>query len=178
MQENWTPDELANIRERADAGDRDAQCLLGALLASDALGAPNQNEAFGWYRKAAIAGDTDAQYNLGLMHVLGEGTERNPDEGLRWLVQAAELGHDVAAEALAEMYETGTAGLTRSEDRAMKWYERAVERGNARAKYALGLLLLARDSASERARALSLIREAASAGVQQALEFLKRSTPE
>ena len=60
-------------RLAADAGNTEAQNMVG-LIYDLGLGVPENNaEAVKWYRKAALNGDFCAQNNLGLMYKDGEG---------------------------------------------------------------------------------------------------------
>ena len=61
------PEEVEELRARAEQGDADAQANLG-LMYYNGEGVPQDYaEAVRWFRLAAEQGDADAQYNLGVM---------------------------------------------------------------------------------------------------------------
>jgi len=171
MPKIWTDAQIGKIRSRARAGDSSAQRELATILASGGLGAPNHREAFKWYRKAAEAGDDEAQYNVGLMYLLGEGVKKDRDAGLRWLKAAASAGNDVAEETLGQIYENGAFGLRKNSRAALKWYRAAAGHGNGKAKFSLGLWLVSKGETTEKTEGRRLIRDAAKAGVVDAIKY-------
>ena len=82
--------ELADLHARADAGEADAQYVLGFLY-SDGLGVPQDHiEAAGWYRRAAEQGHATAQHDLGvLMYSDVQGATQDYVEAHMWLNLAA-----------------------------------------------------------------------------------------
>ena len=83
--------DVAALKEKAEAGDAEAQVSFGYLLASRY----RQTEALSWYRKAAAQGRIDAEYNIGQMLLFGahgdstNSVRPNQVEGLRWTFMAA-----------------------------------------------------------------------------------------
>ena len=68
-----SPEEIAVIRARAEAGDAEAQCMLGTMYTLG-NGVPlDKKEAAKWYRMAADQGHAGAQFSLGLMYTYGKG---------------------------------------------------------------------------------------------------------
>ena len=58
--------DIAELRQKAESGNAQAQSLLGAYYAKG-IGVPEDPvEAVKWFRKAAAQGEPTAQYNLGL----------------------------------------------------------------------------------------------------------------
>ena len=111
------------VRTTAEAGEAEAQNLLG-LLYDEGPGVPwDHVEALNWYRKAAEQGNSDAQHNLGVMYTIGRGVERDDAEAGRWFRMAAEQG-DADAQFMLAM---------RSPDAAesVKMLHRAAEAGSA-----------------------------------------------
>jgi hypothetical protein len=83
---------LAPLRERAEAGDPEAQHDLGVHY-DQGLGIDqDQAEAVRWYRRAAERGFAPAQYNLAYSLEAGEGVARDIDGAVRWYTKAAEQG--------------------------------------------------------------------------------------
>ncbi|MDA7526857.1 sel1 repeat family protein [Akkermansiaceae bacterium] len=91
--------EETKIRERAEAGDVEAQKKLAAIyfkpsfLTGVSKDAP---EAVKWTRKAAEQGDAEAQNYMGFYYFNGIGVLVDYDEGLKWYRKAAEQGDAVA----------------------------------------------------------------------------------
>ena len=91
------------LRERAQAGDAEAQLNLGALLATGRGGRPDPAQAARWYRKAAEQGNASAQYNLGTLYAQGTGVTRDMSQAVHWWRKAAEQG------VIAAQYNMGAA---------------------------------------------------------------------
>ena len=82
---------LAALRASAEAGDAEAQFILGGMYVTG-VGVPQDAaEAVAWYRRAAEQGNARAQSNLGAMyaggvgvpHVRSRGTAAPPSKGAR-----------------------------------------------------------------------------------------------
>jgi mono/diheme cytochrome c family protein len=65
---------------RAEAGDADAQQLIGFMLYFGEGAAQNWSEAQFWFRRAARQGNTTAQLGLAIMYYLGTGVPRDVAE--------------------------------------------------------------------------------------------------
>jgi hypothetical protein len=77
-------EELASVRQRAEAGDVKAQAELGLTYEYGFGGAQrNLSEAVKWYRRAAEQGDGDAKDSLAGMYFDGRGVEKNYSEAAR-----------------------------------------------------------------------------------------------
>lgn len=104
----------------------EAQQRLSELLFQD----HDNVEALSWLTRSAQQGYAPAQFQLGKLY--GEGTAGVPQdffESFNWLYKAALQDHAEAQFALARMYEQGS-GITRNVPAALRWYKRAVARGN------------------------------------------------
>jgi FOG: TPR repeat, SEL1 subfamily len=124
------------LRERAQAGDAEAQLNLGALLATGRGGRPDPAQAARWYRKAAEQGNASAQYNLGTLYAQGTGVTRDMSQAVHWWRKAAEQG------VIAAQYNMGAAsadgvGVDQSDAAAVYWFANAAASGNDRASTAL-----------------------------------------
>jgi uncharacterized protein len=145
-------DAASELTPLAEAGDAEAQFLLGLLNEAGALPESSQNAAAIWYAKAAASGNAKAQNNLGAMYYDGRGVARNRALALTWYGRAAELGNPQAqlnyALILGQGLESDTDGLINGPGRArdpagmMRWLLRASEQGYARAQLQLGKLYL------------------------------------
>lgn len=129
--------ELAELMDKAEAGDAQAQCVLAWRYEWGEEGLDQDyEEAARWYRKSAEQGFDHAQYHLGILYSTGDGLNLSYEEAARWYRKAAEQGNISAQCALAWCYEHGE-GVPQSIDEAAKWYRKAAEQGDEEAKDAL-----------------------------------------
>ena len=126
------PADTETIRTRAEAGDAEAQFLLGYMYSEGEGVSEDDREAVKWYRKAAEQGHANAQYELGWLYssgndVGGPGVPVDDRESVKWVRKAAEQEHIRAQIYLANCYARGGCGLSQDYGEAMKWYRQAVE---------------------------------------------------
>ena len=126
----------------------EAQFNLGQMYKNGNGCGQSDAKAAEWYRKAAAQGYVLAMYLLGFMYEKGRGVTRDYTEAVKWYRKAADQRHPPAfkkLQALADnednadaqynlgvMYAKGR-GVTRDDTEAVKWYIKAVEKGDARA---------------------------------------------
>src|SRR5689334_22884384 len=79
--------QLERLRARAEAGDPDAQVVLGGLYEVGDGVERDGARAIAWYRKAAERGHAEAQLNLGTLYLDGAGVRRDPAAAVRVLRQ-------------------------------------------------------------------------------------------
>ena len=128
---------LADLRASAEAGDAEAQFILGGLNVTG-VGVPQDAAAaVAWYRRAAEQGHARAQYNLGAMYAEGLGVPPDAAAAVAWYRRAAEQGDARAQYNLGGMYREGR-GVPPDAAAAVAWYRRAAEQGHTRAQYNLG----------------------------------------
>jgi len=173
------------IRTRANAGDADAQAVLGYMYVTGD-GVPQDDvEAVAWYLKAAEQGHASAQFNLGMMSYTGEGVPQDDVDAIEWLnadsewrddveavawyLKAAEQGHADAQAVLGYMYVTGR-GVPQDDGEAYLWANLAATYADAdqREEFAE-----ARDRASAR-----LTPEQRVEGQKRSREFFEAHPPE
>ena len=125
--------ESAALRVEANAGDADAQLLLGFIYQYGRGVPQDYAQAVAWYRKAADQGFADAQYNLGLMYGNGQGVPEDYVEGYKWLNLAAFRAFSEKkryAETLDVVAKTMTpAQLAEAQQRASAWLAAFEKRG-------------------------------------------------
>ena len=114
---------LNEFRELADAGDVNAQFMLGSMYFKGYGVELNYQEAVRWYTLAAEQNESGAQYNLGLSYLDGSGVEKNIEEGIRWLELAAEQDHVEAIHQLGLVYYY----LLADYDSASKWFSLGMD---------------------------------------------------
>ena len=118
---------LADLRASAEAGDAEAQRILGGMYVTGVGVPPDDAEAVAWYRRAAEQGDARAQCNLGAMYAEGLGVPPDAAEAVAWYRRAAEQGHVRAQHNLAGMYAEGL-GVPPDAVEAVMWLTIAAAR--------------------------------------------------
>ena len=110
----------------------DAQVRLGLMYEKGDDVAKNIAKAAEWYLKASNQGNGFAQFYLSLLYEKGEGIPKDTAKAEAWLQKAAAHGWD------------GHDGLntyphlTPDRIKAVEWFKKGAERGNASAQYRLG----------------------------------------
>lgn len=110
------------LKSAADAGQPDAQALLGFILHQ----ASENDAAIGYFRKSAEQGNAEGQYGLAVMYSSGEGVARNMPEALKLLKLAAQQGNSKAINAIARHYLMGEAEDPQGAE-ALSWIQRAAD---------------------------------------------------
>jgi uncharacterized protein len=133
------PEEAIAWYEKAvQQGSLDAATNI-ALMYSGGIGVPKDAaRAMTWFRKAAEGGDATAQYNLALVYVRGNGIPRDYKEFVHWATAAADHGVVPALLDLGSFYMHPRDGAPADVDRAIHFYEKAANLGNARAQAIVG----------------------------------------
>ena len=120
-------DRAADVRQRAEAGDADAQAWLGYAYRFEDLGLMRDYAASeSWLRKAADQGNADAQHLLGL-------TLSDDAESADWLARASAAGHDRAQLIYGQALVRGV-GVARDVVRGYAWLNVAAARGVRQAR--------------------------------------------
>ena len=167
-----TPQEIDNLRARAEAGHAEAQAGLASVYAKGQGVLKNYAEAVTWYRRAAEQGDVRAQADLGFMYGNGLGVPQDAAKAVSWYRLAADQGLPQAQCNLGTMYSTGR-GVPQDFAEAATCYRRAAEQGHARAQYLLGHIYRAGDGVpNDAAKAVTWYRRAAEQGHTEAQYFL------
>lgn len=98
---------MTALRRASDAGDAEAQALLGYILDK----AEFDSEAIVYFKKSADQGNAEGLYGLGTMYLTGEGGTKDLAEAGKLLRAAAERGHVLAINTLALAYIERNAAL-------------------------------------------------------------------
>lgn len=118
---------LAEWRPLAEAGDVNAQTMLG-LVYAEGKGVPQDDtEAVAWFRRAAEQGYGPAQNNLGFMYAKGHGVAQDDAVAVAWYRRAAEQGHAGAQFGLGLMYNDGR-GVPQDNVAAQMWLNLAASK--------------------------------------------------
>jgi TPR repeat protein len=163
-------DQPEEVLRRAQAGDAEAEYLLGRRLITGAGGSRNLNDGVSWLRKAADQGYGNAEYLLGTLYEQGSGVEHDDRKAVEWFRKAAQQDSPHAMEKLGRFEDRA---LNRTE--ALKWYEKAARAGDGQAlvdlaqMYRTGLAVK-----KDEAMAREYFKRAAELGVTDALPEVAR----
>ncbi len=98
---------ITNVTRQAEAGDREAQFLLGCVYHEGLQVGVNYENAVKWYELAAAAGHITAMNNLAALIQSAYGTVPDIKKARRLLAQAAEKGSVLAAENISKIGDGG-----------------------------------------------------------------------
>ncbi len=161
---------LSALKERAEAGDAEAQFMMGRLHSwGSSLVQPDERQSVAWVRKAAEQGHAEAQSNLAFFHASGRGLDaKDARQALEWWTKAANQGFAPAQFSLANLHATDP-GL-KDDAKAFEWTQKAAEQGFAPAQLNLGFAY-ARGVGAERNlnRAMDWYRKAGQQGSEQGM---------
>ena len=99
--------QIPELQVDGNAGNAEAQYLLGTAYENGYGVIQNYGEAVAWYRKAAEQGFVQAQNNLGHAYHHGTGVLKDYNEALKWYRAAAEKNDRAAQNNLGYMYASG-----------------------------------------------------------------------
>lgn len=117
---------LKELAPLAQAGNVDAQVLLGKMYMLGQGVPKNTDLALKWYRAASEQGNAEAEFFLGAMYLL---SARNIPLGLKWLRLSAEQGTADAQLLLGMAYLKGS-DLPRDVVQADMWLHLAAAQGD------------------------------------------------
>ncbi|WP_373988030.1 tetratricopeptide repeat protein [Duganella sp. BuS-21] len=124
---------LKEIRPLAQAGNVDAQHLLG-LMYYMGRGVPQDYKtALEWHRKAALKGKADAQYVVGAMYYTGNAVIQDHKQAVSWFRKAGEQGHPDAQQVLGLMYRYHIGGMPQDNVIAYTLWNLAAANGSVNA---------------------------------------------
>ncbi len=119
------------MRERAEAGDAEAQVELGLACRSGKGVDKDPVEAVKWFRKAAQQSHPRGLYHLGFCHYAGVGVKKDKLEAVKWWTKAVVMGDDMSKQTLGSI--TGELSDLIPE------LTKQAEGGDADAQFALGI---------------------------------------
>ena len=133
-------------RQAAQAGDTQAQVLVGHILLRGETGLIDAPEARKWFSSAADNGNLDAMVALGEMSLRSQ-AGLVPANAKDYLERAAKGGRQDAMRVLADMYDRGD-GVAQDPQKAQDWRQKAVSKGDYLAARAMGDSLIDSDPVS------------------------------
>lgn len=149
---------IAELQQKANEGDAQAQFDLALCYANGKDVEKNEGLAFEWHKKAAEQGHVDAQFALGLFYLLSmDNLHKQQINGLiqKWsrnksltenlwvidLARNANIGLTVDLDPAIDLAATqafSTKGTSANDDLAFVWLKNAAEQNRAEASYWLG----------------------------------------
>lgn len=127
------------LRPLADAGDANAQKMMGIMYDYGQGVGADPETALEWYIRSAEQGQTAVQYQVGAKYFKGETIPRDYDAAAKWWRMAADGGQVDAQFNLGLMYFRGL-GLTQDDNMAANMFGLAAEQGHGHAQYSLGVM--------------------------------------
>jgi TPR repeat protein len=156
------------LKPLADAGNAQAQKMMGIMYDYGHGVAPDPAQALQWYIRSAEQGQTAVQYQVGAKYFKGENIAQDYTEAARWWAMAADGGQVDAQFNLGLMYFRGL-GVTPDDARAAELFRRAADQGHAHAQYSLAVMYaFARGVDKDYDAALQWFMKSADQGVAQA----------
>jgi TPR repeat protein len=157
-------EDLPELHRKGEAGDAEAQLLLGLAYLDGRVVEKNAATSLVWISKAAEQGHPMAQNSLGIAYRDGRGTQQNHAEALRWMHKAADQNYSQAYCNLGLAYYNGQ-GVPENPAEAVNWFRKAVEHDNACGQTMLGVAYAqGRGVAKDSKQAIELYRNAAEQG--------------
>jgi hypothetical protein len=134
----WVAFDRANLEtalsiwlEAAQAGDPEAQTVVGEIYEKGLGTAPDFAKAAEWYGKAAAQGHARARFNLGTLYEQGLGVAQDPLKALNLYREAGglegDLGFEQAYRAELERQRTELTRRIEDRDRQIEALERRVQ---------------------------------------------------
>jgi TPR repeat protein len=130
---------LRLARPLAEAGNAEAQAMVGNLYELGLGVAQDHSKALGWFTRAADQGNVTAETALGRMYSKGAGVQMDSVKAYRWFALAAKQGDVDAQCAIGDLYSEGNR-VPQDYGEAVKWYRIAAEMNNDAAQAKLGLM--------------------------------------
>ena len=116
------PTDLATLRQKAEAGDAEAQFRLGKAFEDGSGVSQSDEEAAKWYEKSATKGNAAAQLELGVLLWTGRGVTKDKAQAVEWYRKAAKQGNGGAMFNLGTAYYNGEGVTRTSELQAFVWF--------------------------------------------------------
>jgi TPR repeat protein len=139
--------DVAATKQKAEAGDPQAQLSLGDTLAFNFKSA----DALGWYRKSAAQGSVEAKSRAGEMLLFGcagipasQNVVQDPIEGIQWTFEAATNFNAKACQNMSKCYQNGI-GVSVNLVEAYAWLELYAEKDATLGRFWLNQLALQLD---------------------------------
>jgi hypothetical protein len=113
-------DNVDKLQSSAEAGDADAQLMVGKFYYYGYCYELDYQEAVKWFQAAADQGNPSAQFLLGEAYEKGKGFKRDYVQAAKWYEQAAFNGDNHAIHHLSHLYAHGL-GVRKNLIKAYAW---------------------------------------------------------
>lgn len=168
---SYTPEAVAKYKEKADAGDAEAQFLYARALSNGEGVRRDTKSAFEYAKRSADQGYELSYRMVGMGYDYGYGVKTNASEAavwygkfLDWAKPFAEKGDVWAQFQLGLCLQYGN-GVAKNAGEAAKWYRKAADQGSAPAQNQLGYCYQDGQGVETNfAEAVSLFRKSAEQG--------------
>jgi TPR repeat protein len=129
-------DEIVNLKNAADQGNREAQLKFAYLYFNGQHIAKDENAAFHYFKLAADQGDLKSQLYVSNCYCDGVGVEKNKVEAIKYCELAANQGHMESQLFIANSYRFGRS-IPQNQAKAVQYFKLAAIKGNLSAVKAL-----------------------------------------
>jgi len=133
-------DALEMLQPLAEAGDGDAQNVLGGLYLQGWGVDKDYNQAREWFEKSAAQVNPMGCYNLGGMYANGIGVEQDCDKARELVQKPAEAGNPIGQVNLGALYADGTRCTPQDFGEALRWFRAAATQGDPLGQHSLGAM--------------------------------------
>ena len=123
-----TPEQFNMLKEKAEAGNADAQQALGSVYNDGEVVRQDFAKARFWYEKAAMQEHALAQALLGILYLKGQGVSQDYSKSFYWFKKSSDNGYFKATVLLGMQYENGY-GVGQDKRAAKKLYGKACDKG-------------------------------------------------
>lgn len=130
---------LVVLKPLAEAGDPNAQKIMGIMYDYGQGVAKDPKQALYWYTLSANQGDPAVQYQVGAKYFRGDGVQQDYHEAAKWWKLAANGGQVDAQFNLGLMYYRGLS-VEQNNQRAAELFRNAAEQGHSYAQYSLAVM--------------------------------------
>lgn len=169
---------LQQLKPLAEAGNPEAQYLLGHMLDLGLGAEPDPRKALSWWLKAAEKDHPAALHRAGLAYLEGRGVDFDPPRGVALLKQAAFWGYHPAEASLGQALLVGTLGSGFVPE-ALRWLSCAAEGGNREAAELVGVVYAngTEETVPDLLQAVKFLRLAEALGSSRAGALLRHIDP-
>lgn len=122
----------------AELGNTYAMMELGDLYTNGMGVEQDTQKGHDYYMKAAMAGNVDAMEVLADRYYGGFNTDCDYAAALMWYKRVLRAGSETVTVQIGDIYETGGYGVVKDEAKAIAYYKKAADAGEAEGMYALG----------------------------------------
>ena len=150
---------LSYLYTAADAGEADAEALLGQIYYNGQGTTAVLSESLKWHTLAAEHGNADSQFDMGLFYAMGEGVAKDEKKGFEYFEKAAAQGHVQGIATIGKLYFQGH-GVKEDRQKAIECFERAASMGDEDCKRFLGMLMANGDYPSPEKQIEELLQKA------------------